>query len=529
MFDRSPDSDLVTDLVAISATAPVADAAAAAADLIEQLMAWQRVACWVEANRLDTMRRFAAARIASDEVEYTVLAAEATEKLTASIAAGLAGPDGHIDEVDIAHAVAKAAAAGRLEVPRWRARAGKFVAEEVALALNISPTTAGKQLTLAHDLHEVHPELGYALQTGQLSPAVASLVASATRSLPDDARRLLDDAVTADAVELPAGKAIDAARTRVSELDEYADQRADDAVLQRDVYLKPGEDNMAVLGSVLPAVDGVRAIHTIDDKARKRRAAGDPRTLQQLRADILVELITGRAASHAPTDTGQPPQPGTLPTTPDRPVSQGMAAALASAPVTVQVVISLSSLLGLDSQPGHLQGYGTISPTHIRRLLAGGDTTITRLLCDPVTGGVVVTDPTKYRPTAGLRHAATCRDRHCRLPVCAARIRHLDHILARIEGGLTTEDNIQGLCERSHLAKHQPGWRVWGNAATCVTWQTPTGHTYRSLPPPATGYGTGPPPEYDNPLDLPDWLSHHQHLTQQLHTHQDRHQQPGAA
>ncbi len=189
----------------------------------------------------------------------------------------------------------------------------------------------------------------------------------------------------------------------------------------------------------------------------------------------------------------------------------------------MQVVISLSSLLGLDSRNGLLDGYGTITPSVARRIIAAGDdVTLTRLLCDPITGAVVVADPTKYRPDAATKHAVVCRDRRCRLPVCEARIRDLDHKHPYADGGLTRPDTLQGLCERSHLARSHPGWAVTGDADTVLTWHTPTGHQYYSLPPPATGYGTGPPGELDNPLNLPGWLSHHQHLHAQLDHHRSR-------
>ncbi len=149
----------------------------------------------------------------------------------------------------------------------------------------------------------------------------------------------------------------------------------------------------------------------------------------------------------------------------------------------MQLVISLSSLLGLDSRNGLLDGYGTITPSVARRIIAAGDeVTLTRLLCDPITGAVMVTDPTKYRPDAATRHAVVCRDRHCRLPVCDARIRDLDHKHAFADGGLTRPDTLQGVCERSHLARSHPGWAVTGDADTVLTWHTPTGHQYYSLP-----------------------------------------------
>ncbi len=265
------------------------DADAAAVDLLEQAMAWDRVSSWVEAQRLDTMRRFQAARTDAD-----------TEMCA-----------------DMKAALATKTPSQRAAVLRMRANldaeAGKFAAEEVALALNIS-TAAHKQLTLAQDLHAVHRDLGEALELGQVSGFVASMVAAATRRLPDEARRLLDEAVTADAVEQPAGKAIAAARARVAEADEHAEHRARHAAAERRVFCKPMDDGVAMLGAVLPAEDAIRAFNRIDELARTCRAAGDPATLDQLRADLAAKAPPERTwTPTAPTSTGLPPGPASRP------------------------------------------------------------------------------------------------------------------------------------------------------------------------------------------------------------------------
>ncbi len=359
------------------------------------------------------------------------------------------------------------------------------------------------------------------------------MVAATTRRLPEQARRVIDEAVTADAVEQPAGKAIAAARARVAEADEHAEAMAARAAADRRVFLKPMDDGVAMVGAVLPAEDALRAYDTLDVAARVRKHTGDPATLDHLRCEEFTAAITTWLRPAAPgTDTSlAPAAPGTggraLPHTTDEaaPDAHGPPPPTplrSKRPVSVQVVISLTSLLGLDSKCGWLDGYGAITPGVIRRIAASGDITLTRLLCDPATGAVVVADPTKYRPTAATTHAVVCRDTHCRLPVCTARVRHLDHAKAFADGGLTTTDNLQGLCERSHLAKSHPGWAVTGDANTAMTWHTPTGHRYTSLPPPATGYGTGPPAELDNPLNLPEWLSHTQRLNAEFETWRNR-------
>ena len=52
---------------------------------------------------------------------------------------------------------------------------------------------------------------------------------------------------------------------------------------------------MAGIWAVLPAVDAVRVDATLETTARAARALGDPRTLDQLRADALTDLAGGQA------------------------------------------------------------------------------------------------------------------------------------------------------------------------------------------------------------------------------------------
>jgi hypothetical protein len=255
-----------------------------------------------------------------------------------------------------------------------------------------------------------------------------------------------------------------------------------------------------MLGAVLSADDATRAFARCDEMARAAKHGGATETLDQLRCDAFTGIMLGDVSGTA----GEGEE--------ERAAGAAATGAQPPRPVAVSVVIALTTLLGLDSKSACLDGYGAISAGAARSMIKAGDPTLTRLLCDPVTGATIVADPTRYTPTQALAHAISCRDRQCRMPACGARIRHLDHIQAKVDAGLTTSDNLHGLCERSHLAKHHPGWRVTGDARFAVTWQTPTGHRYTSTPPPATGYGTGPPCELDTPLEPPDWLSFQQRL-----------------
>ncbi len=59
---------------------------------------------------------------------------------------------------------------------------------------------------------------------------------------------------------------------------------------------KPLADGMAGWWAVLPAAEAVRMDTALDALARSGRAAGDCRTMDQLRADLLADLVLGRIA-----------------------------------------------------------------------------------------------------------------------------------------------------------------------------------------------------------------------------------------
>ena len=94
---------------------------------------------------------------------------------------------------------------------------------------------------------------------------------------------------------------------------------------------------------------------------------------------------------------------------------------------------------------------------------------------------------------AGLAAFIRVRDQLCRTPWCDAPIRHIDHIVPVIEGGRTSHQCGQGLCEGCNYAKQAHGWRasvleVESRAGPhSVEITTPTGHTYLSRAPDPPG------------------------------------------
>jgi hypothetical protein len=142
---------------------------------------------------------------------------------------------------------------------------------------------------------------------------------------------------------------------------------------------------MAMVGAVLPAPDAFRAFEQLDRDARAAKAAAADDPLDHLRCASFV---------HRLADFG---------------VESDGAGGAGRAPVDLQVVMSLSGLLGLDSEPAWLHGYGVITRTTVQQLVAAGDVTLTRLFCDPLTA-----------PSSGPTPRGTPRPTDCDLPSSAA-------------------------------------------------------------------------------------------------------------
>ncbi|MGI5191555.1 HNH endonuclease [Promicromonospora sp. CA-289599] len=164
----------------------------------------------------------------------------------------------------------------------------------------------------------------------------------------------------------------------------------------------------------------------------------------------------------------------------------------------IRVTIPATTLLGLDSAPGHLEGYGPI-PADIAAQIAT-DATWQRLLTDPTTGILTDYSTTTYQPGKILRQAVTTRDQSCTFLQCErpAHWADLDHIQPFDHDldptnqppgtpGQTRATNLQPLCRAHHLAKTHHGWTPVRDPTTgTTTWTAPTGHTY-TRPPTQTG------------------------------------------
>ena len=145
---------------------------------------------------------------------------------------------------------------------------------------------------------------------------------------------------------------------------------------------------------------------------------------------------------------------------------------------TINVTIDLPTALGLANNPGQLAGYGPIPATVAREIAADGRWK--RFVTDPISGVLLDYGRETYIPPQDLQDFLIARDRTCRFPGCRqpAHLADLDHAIPWEEGGKTSADNLGALCRRHHNLKTHHGWKLTNLADGACNWLSPTGQEY---------------------------------------------------
>ena len=457
-------------------------------DLIEGVIAFDRMASWAGARQAALLAEFARRR-----------------------------PDDH-------------PLAANSDIP---SRASEFAADEVALALRLSRTTAANRLVMAETLAAELPGTLAAWEAGVIDVLKARAITETSYLLPPEKRSMLEARVLPRAGTQTIAQLWAALARAVLALDpQGATERHQQRRQDRRVVVCPDGEGMASLWALLSAPDATAAYQRLCDLARGL-GGEDPRGMDARRADLLVELLTGRrcAATGFCVDCDSDCDCAGDPTTDPAPVDtelsgtecaaagSGLQATGAAGPdrrahccaaaqglgagpgkPLVSVIVPITMLLGLDDQPAELVGYGPIPADLAREIAAEG--TWRRLLTDPVSGALLDYGRTTYTPPAGLADFVRARDVYCRNPICRQRAAtaDLDHTIAWNDGGTTCQHNLWAGCRHDHRLKtFAPGWTVDQYPDDRITFTTPTGHSYTSHPHDYRPDFHPPPPGDDPP------------------------------
>lgn len=328
---------------------------------------------------------------------------------------------------------------------------------DLAMRLYLAEQTVRAQAHEASVLIVRAPRVWSALRDGDVSVPNARAIAEIVDTLPEAAWAPFEDAVLTPATSLAPARfrtLARAARDRVHT--EQLAERHRRRVEERRVWTEADIDGMAWLHAYLPAETAARAMAHLDRVATAlAAAAGETRTKAQLRADAAGDALAGVLGAAGATS------------------------------VCVAVTVPVMTLLGLGEEPGILAGHGPIAPDVARRLAAHAPSFV-RLLTHPVTGAVLDLDRTTYRVPADLKRWVQLRDAQCAFIGCgrAATDCDLDHTVAWADTGPTADTNLAPLCRNHHRLKHETRWEMSRDAASRITWTSPTGATRGADPPP---------------------------------------------
>ena len=227
---------------------------------------------------------------------------------------------------------------------------------------------------------------------------------------------------------------------------------------ERRVVVEAGGDGTANLhGLHLPAADANAAMRRIDRLARAAKTKGDPRTIDQIRADVLLDLLAGRRHHGNGDERG-----------------------------VVDIRVDLTTLAGLDDKPAQIPGWGPVIADIARKISREQDESESRITITDEDGQPIGVTTTRLRPTTAQRRQVEARNPTCVFPGCRmpAGQSDLDHEHLWSETHRTSTSHLEPLCRHDHINRHQRHWRLRQIRPGVYEWVSPLGHRYLRRPEP---------------------------------------------
>jgi len=343
---------------------------------------------------------------------------------------------------------------------RWE-DAADAASAEVRAALHLTRRASDNELALALALHRRLPRLAEMLGTGSLDVRRASTIDSATIHLTDARAQAVVDEIAGVASELTTGQL----RARIQKLcidvdPDDAQDRYERSVADRRIVMEATESGTAnLLGMDLPPDTAAAIRRFIHSTAMSLHVKGESRTMDQLRADVYMDLLQG-----------------IMPSGCDAPSGNGAG--------TVEIVCDLATLTELADHPGELSGYGPVIADIARQIALRQQESDWRYTMVDETGQPVHVGTTSRRPTSTQKRRIQARHRTCVFPGCRmpSIVCDIDHTVAVADGGETCDCNLAPLCRHDHCIKHANGWTYDVLPNNRIRWISPLGHTYTTPP-----------------------------------------------
>ena len=331
-------------------------------------------------------------------------------------------------------------------------------ATELRAALRLTRRSAESELDVAIGVRRL-PRVWEALSNGDIDGRRARTILQGTSHLEPEAARTVAGMVIDDAPRLTTGELAARLRRLCVEADpDAAAHKYQDAVEGRRVVMEASPEGTAhLMGLDLPPERVVEISRRIDRLAKSLNRADDPRSIDQIRADIYLDLLAG---AHRDAKGG-----------------------------IVDLQVGLDTLAGLSDAPGDLAGYGPVIADIARQLAEEGTAGEWRYtVVDPAGGHPVATGTTRRRPTAAEERSVESRDRTCIFPGCRmpARQCDLDHRTPWAEQRHTCAGCLAPGCRHDHVTvRHLLGWRYQLLPNGDYLWISPLGleYTKSGMPP----------------------------------------------
>lgn len=305
--------------------------------------------------------------------------------------------------------------------------AATFAADEVAVELRVSTRSVQNRMHTARTVRDELPAVWAAHCVGRIDGWRLAMIAATAYRL-----QLPASVTTLDAKVIPYAVTHTPSQLRAwlrrfvvrVEPDQVVERRTR-ALEDRSVYFDHDDDGVAWLHAMMSGEDAVLLDRELTLAAKAAREGEDGTTLPQARADVLVDRLLGREGGAA---------------------GRGR--------FHIGITIPVTSMLGLDGEPGTaVDGSFALPPELIRQLASMPGTLFSRIVTDPYGGVLHVAELGRF-PSDALGRALELIDGVCVFPTCSrpAVDSDKDHQVPHPEGP-TSGANLWSLCRRHHRMK----------------------------------------------------------------------------